>query len=356
MLTHRKIVPNRSLAESRPLSDIREMTEPNVGTSDRYLQSSPKYANSGRPARRRPLNGADTSKSSSSGRPHISHDAPNDFTPVQTGHASNDHTAAPASRPLAHQTPQDAHGSRNLAHSSSSTSIVDSVSQGPSQPSSLQHEHIFGPPARKRPSHFTENGQYSADLLARPSCRHPRLEADIELVAPLFVGGSSIEGYLRVVVDGGKTVRQRTELKLTKISVELLGIEELITEDRRAVFLSLGSVVTGDRTRPPQSMIEVSAYRGEDDACWTLRASRSLIPFRIALPLDVGPVPFECKSARIRYQLSASIYLVASGKQYIVRCSQNVQLLTTNDRMHPLRSSLARFSDYNSGESLTIPA
>lgn len=183
-----------------------------------------------------------------------------------------------------------------------------------------------------------DNSSSATEVVDRPSCRHPRIVACFQTLAPLFVGGSSLEGYLQVIIDGAYRARQRPDLELSTISVDLVGVEELASHRRRAVFLSLGQDLVTARSPPPETMIKSDSRTKSDLQSWVLRPSRSLLPLRMTLPLDIGPVPFKSKHARIRYQLSATLNVVENKTAYTVRCSQDVYLVPTYDRKYAYSS------------------
>lgn len=83
---------------------------------------------------------------------------------------------------------------------------------------------------------------------------------------------------------------------------------------------------------PPHGMVESLKQISPIDPFWLLAPSASHLPFLISLPLDVGPPPFQSKTARIRYVLCATALIRDQGKQYLVRSSQEVSVLSVYDR------------------------
>jgi len=71
----------------------------------------------------------------------------------------------------------------------------------------------------------------------------------------------------------------------------------------------------------------------DDDCFWSLIPSFTSLPFVISLPLDTGPPPFHSKHARIRFVLCATVLIKDGGRQYLVRCSEDISVLPTYDRM-----------------------
>jgi len=172
----------------------------------------------------------------------------------------------------------------------------------------------------------------SKDILDHPMHPHPRLRIDLQVAAPLFVGGSSVEGIVRVVVDEAERVRHRKTLILERISVDLLGIEE-VSGVKRNTFLSLGNELVDLGHPPPVEMVLSQQPITPQENSWILVPSISTLPFLITLPLEVGPPPFQSKHARIRYVLCVTATIKDSGRQLCVRSSQETAVLSVYDRM-----------------------
>lgn len=187
--------------------------------------------------------------------------------------------------------------------------------------------------SRRMPSQTivkTENVT-SKDILDHPAHFHPRLRIDLQVAAPLFVGGSSVEGVIRVVVDEAERVRHRKTLILERISVDLLGIEE-VSGAKRNIFLSLGNELVDWLHPPPADMVVSQQPFGPQERSWVLSPSVSTLPFLITLPLEVGPPPFQSRYARIRYVLCVTATIKDSGRQLCVRSSQETSVLSVYDR------------------------
>jgi len=66
------------------------------------------------------------------------------------------------------------------------------------------------------------------------------------MAASLFVGGGSIEGYVRVTVEETDHSKNKRQLVIARISADILGMEEK-SGGRRSVFLNLARVtMTGE--------------------------------------------------------------------------------------------------------------
>jgi len=79
-------------------------------------------------------------------------------------------------------------------------------------------------------------------------------------------------------------------------------------------------------------MVESQDQTSLDDPFWHLVPSVTDFPFILSLPLDVGPPPFQSKGARLRYVLCIALLIRDQGKQYIVRTSEDISVLSVYDR------------------------
>jgi hypothetical protein len=170
------------------------------------------------------------------------------------------------------------------------------------------------------------------DILEFPIHRHPRIKAELHLGATLFVGGGSIEGYVRVVVSEFERSRHKRHLAISRISIDLLGVEE-ISGPKRSVFINLTTELIDSDNPPPHNMVESLKQISPIDAFWLLAPSVSNMPFYLTLPLDVGPPPFQSRLARIRYVLGVTLLIRDQGKQYLIRTSQDISVISVYDRM-----------------------
>ncbi|KAK5108717.1 hypothetical protein LTR62_007864 [Meristemomyces frigidus] len=168
------------------------------------------------------------------------------------------------------------------------------------------------------------------DMLEAPDYKHPRLTLELRTAAPVFVGGGSIEGFVVVTVDQNDRSKDRRNLGIRSLTIDLLGCEHA-TGDRKAMFLALGTDVIDQNHPPPAGMIEHSPPLTLGEKFWTLDPSKSALPFMISLPLDTGPPPFQSRQATIRYLLCATAVIRDAGTQYRVRVSRDVPILPTYD-------------------------
>jgi hypothetical protein len=184
---------------------------------------------------------------------------------------------------------------------------------------------------RHIPSRTFVREPFSKELLEFPSHRHPRIELGLDLLAGIFVGGGSIEGTVQINIDDAERIRHRRTLDIARISIDLLGLEEM-SGNRRCVFLNLATELIDEKNPPPANMVDTQEPISAYDVFWHLMPSVTNLAFNLSLPLNVGPPPFRSKNARIRYVLCVSLLIRDQGRQYIVRSSEDITVLSVYDR------------------------
>ncbi|KAJ9637312.1 hypothetical protein H2199_007599 [Coniosporium tulheliwenetii] len=187
------------------------------------------------------------------------------------------------------------------------------------------------------PSAVRHTASQPTDILGFPVHRHPRISLDLQLGASLFVGGGSIEGNVRIAIDDAERVRHKRSLAIARISVDLLGVEEM-SGVKRSIFLNLATELIDSENPPPHRMVESTSQISPIDPFWHLVPNSTSLPFSLSLPLDIGPPPFQSKHARIRYVLCATLLIRSQGKQYLVRTTQEVSVLSVYDPEKALMS------------------
>jgi hypothetical protein len=192
-------------------------------------------------------------------------------------------------------------------------------------------DHTLHENNRRIPSRTFIREPLSKELLDFPSHRHPRIELGLDLSASIFVGGGSIEGTVQINIDDAERIRHRRTLDIARISIDLLGIEEM-SGNKRCVFLNLATELIDEDHPPPSHMVYEQKPISSNDVFWHLMPSFTNLAFSLSLPLNVGPPPFHSKNARIRYALCVSLLVRDHGKQYIVRTSDDVTVLSVYDR------------------------
>lgn len=352
-------------ASARPLSDIREITEPNLldAPSARYNveQQLPSQQRRRPPSTNRdPLSRARQHSNQRSHIPPNQHDGISDPIRRSEDHASiysiplgnipprssskdptkrnasvrrkQSTSVNPESAPIV-PTPQSGY------HFIPNTSYAQSpIRDASSRNASGRGRSIDPGRAARIPSKTIIKSQHSPSneqLLREPSLPHPRLKVDLLLAAPLFVGGSSVEGVLRIVVDDAQRLRHRKVLTLERVTIDLLGVEEIMQPSqklKRNIFLVRGNELVDTSHPPPVDMVESQEPVHSTKRSWILVPSISNLPFLLTLPLNPGPPPFECKFAKIRYVVCATLIIKDAGRQFSVRCSQETALLAVQDR------------------------
>lgn len=224
-------------------------------------------------------------------------------------------------------------------------------SQSPVKEVGLRLDPITSDTSRRVPSQTRVRSPHPVEIIEFPSYRHPRVKLQLQVSAPVFVGGGSVEGHVRVTVDDNQQVRHRRSISIGAVSVDLLGFEEA-DGNRRSTFLALGTDVIDACHPPPTRMVQPPHPLFAGDKFWALAPSCTPLPFMVSLPLDTGPPPFQSKRASIRFLLSVTALVRDAGKHYRVRTSQDVQVLPTYD---PERALTSLPSPLTAFDELAIP-
>ena len=173
------------------------------------------------------------------------------------------------------------------------------------------------------------------DIIKVPRLRHSRVSLEVKVTSPMFMGGATVEGELRVVIDGGKPKncrRYKPPLSIGRISVDILGVEACAGQLN--VFQNLAiELIERDRPPPNAMIVGTKALWG---TFWEVIPSTTTIPFSLDLPVDMGPPPYESRNASVRYILCATLSLGSEGQRFHVRDSQDLCILTALDREYPL--------------------
>lgn len=176
------------------------------------------------------------------------------------------------------------------------------------------------------------------EVLDNGSSRHPRIDLSISLPSPLFVGGGTVEGQLTVQVDGGVARKPKTKpIYISKACVDVIGVEEM-SDGRRWVFLSLATELFDKGNPPPPSLVTSPHPQSNPDLWWEMKSATSILPFRVNLPLKLGPPPYSSRQASIRYLLCPSLVVKVGDKRVVIRQTWNVQMLTVHNPERALAS------------------
>lgn len=336
-------------ATARPLSDIRELTEPSLldaisrkpaGESSRQRGMNRQSSMRRGPSLRRGGSVRIVEPSADSGYHCETEDSDLTGDSPASAHDTSSMYSIPFSSipPRASSQVRDATKTvrSNLSRTSPAPPQGYTVpnrghSRSPVKQAGIRLDPVTSQSSRRVPSQTLVRTPHPKDILEYPTHRHPRIGLDLQVVAPLFVGGGSIEGCVRITVDDAERIRQKKNLTVGRLAVDLIGAEEL-SASRKSIFLSLGTELLDPEHPPPRNMIDPENRNQGIDSFWTLTPSFTSMPFMISLPLDTGPPPFHSKHARVRFILCATLLVKDSGKQYLVRCSQDIAVLSTYDR------------------------
>lgn len=93
-------------------------------------------------------------------------------------------------------------------------------------------------------------------LLQNGSISSKRINLSIDLNAPIFVGGGTIEGKINVVVDRNQLdhTKKRKDLLISKLSVDVVGCE-LMSDGRKWIFLALATELFDEKHPPPPIIV-----------------------------------------------------------------------------------------------------
>jgi hypothetical protein len=355
--------PPNPWARLRPLSDIREATEPSLLdiaphepfwktiTANMPRNNSLKRTNSQKSQKSQPSNGGPTSLLPRNQSQHslqvkrletekveatVSPDSQTDQSSAYSLSLENVPRRSPSSKanpgglrerslpqlhPLAKENihPRSTIPHRGPADSPLRNSMIP--------PRHQAHEVPFGVTKT-----VVRSDELEANILLNPTIKHPRLSMQLHLSATIFVGGGSIEGCLSILVDDLDRIRHKRQLTISQIRIELFGIEE-ISDSKRSVFLNLLTNLVDAEHPPPRNMVESTKPISHNDQSWHLTPSRTNLPFLMSLPLDVGPPPFQSRHARIKYLLAGTVVVRDQGKPFLIRVSEPIAVISVLDRM-----------------------
>lgn len=373
--TQKLLAPPSTNIGPRPLSDIRELSEPSVidsvvkraGNQSQSHLSAPKANGSGHEGslkkavpmqrgQRLAKQGHNRSQSADNGSSSYS------STPEQSSFYSIPHSSVPrrsssqthARRPTKNHTRnQSIRATPPPGHPKFEGITIPNRghSRSPVKETGLRLDAVKSDAGRRIPSRTCVRTPHPTDILEFPSYRHPRLKLELQVSAPLFVGGGSIEGHVKITVDENERIRSRRSFGIGAISVDLLGFEEM-SSGRRASFLAVGTELMDTSHPPPANMVEPPNPLTPDEQFWTLAPSTSALPFMISLPLDTGPPPFQSRNANIRFLLCVTALIGDTGKHYRVRTSQDICVLATYD---PEKALTSLSSPLTAIDEISIP-
>ena len=213
--------------------------------------------------------------------------------------------------------------------------------QLPLAPLLPQLENHFGPskhhersvsmdPSSSRYSSQFVPSQKPHDVVEIPQIRHARVSLETKSNSPLYTGGATLEGEVEVTVDGGRFAKRHKDLSplsMGRITVDLIGVE--IWNGKHNIFHSL-AVDAVNENHPPPGPVLASAK--PVNGFWTVAPSLIHVPFQFVLPIKAGPPPYLSKHASIRYILCATAVFKTLGREFSVRDSCDIAILTVHNR------------------------
>ncbi|KAL8818526.1 MAG: hypothetical protein Q9191_007923 [Dirinaria sp. TL-2023a] len=205
---------------------------------------------------------------------------------------------------------------------------------------------------RRAPSRTFVPPVLPTDILEFPRVHHPRIAVAIGLSAPLCVGGATVEGDVHLTIDGGKPIERnkgRTPMSMGRVVISLIGVE--YCNGRQWIFQTLATDLIDEDHPPPAEMLAEGF--SASDTVWEARPSVSSLPFRLDLPVYVGPAPYKARKLGIKYLLSTTVEIRVDEKIHFARVSQEIAVLTVHDRMC-LNVTTAVHSDMRPAEKALV--
>lgn len=186
---------------------------------------------------------------------------------------------------------------------------------------------------RRAPSRTFVPPVTPSDILDFPKVNHPRIAIDKKLSTPTAVGGATVEGEVYISIDGGRPSNRKKAcppISLRRIVVSLVGVE--YSGRCQRIFRSLATDLVDNGFPPPSTML--AAGHSASTTLWEVLPSASVLPFRLDLPVIMGPPPYKDKRLGIKYVLSTTVEVSINRKAEFVRKSQEITVLTVHDRMY----------------------
>ncbi|KAL8788320.1 MAG: hypothetical protein Q9213_001717 [Squamulea squamosa] len=184
---------------------------------------------------------------------------------------------------------------------------------------------------RKPPSRTFIPLALPIDIIDFPQILHSRINIAIDLSSPVLMGGATAEGVVHLTVDGGlKKAKASTKLatmSINRITVSLVGIER--SGARQHMFRCLMTDLIDEAHPPPVEMARPD--QPISDRLWEVTQSSTTLPFRLDLPIMLGPPPYSSRKNSIIYLVSVLVEVKIAGERSYVRESQEATVLTVHD-------------------------
>ncbi|KAL8808394.1 MAG: hypothetical protein Q9223_004047 [Gallowayella weberi] len=169
------------------------------------------------------------------------------------------------------------------------------------------------------------------DIIDFPKIIHSRIGLFIDISSTVLMGGATAEGAIHLTIDGGhrkaKASTKLPPISIDRICVSLVGIER--SGARQHMFRCLVTDLIDEAHPPPAEM----ARRDQpvSDQLWEVMPSSTILPFRLDLPVLLGPPPYKSRKNNIMYLISVLAEAKIDGKRNYVRQSEEVTVLTVHD-------------------------
>ncbi|KAL8770202.1 MAG: hypothetical protein Q9209_004044 [Squamulea sp. 1 TL-2023] len=184
---------------------------------------------------------------------------------------------------------------------------------------------------RKAPSRTFIPLALPIDIIDFPRIPHSRINLAINLSSPLLMGGATAEGVVHLTIDGGfkkaKSSNTLATMSINRITVNLVGIER--SGARQHMFRCLTTDLIDEAHPPPVEMARPN--QPISDRLWEVIPSSTTLPFRLDLPITLGPPPYSSRKNTITYLISVLVEAKIDGKRSYVRESKEVTVLTVHD-------------------------
>jgi len=180
-----------------------------------------------------------------------------------------------------------------------------------------------------------------------PPERDERVGIDVFMENDLCVEGSTLHGYIRLVLPDHTD--PSIAMLLAQPRVRLIGFETLPDEDVRHIFYRHMSVIDGDRSNDGpsepyvlhgspamsqpeglgQNLLPCFASLPDNDGYCLGQAGQHVLPFSLQVPMEKGAKgSYQSNSAEVGYIIIASVRVKAFGEKQggVAHCFQKLQL------------------------------
>ncbi|KAL8915320.1 MAG: hypothetical protein Q9171_000190 [Xanthocarpia ochracea] len=169
------------------------------------------------------------------------------------------------------------------------------------------------------------------DIFDFPRIPHTRINLAISVSSPVLIGGATAEGVVNLIIDGGlkkaKSSSKLATMSIDRMSVSIVGIEK--SGARQHMFSCLMTDLIDEAHPPPAEMARPN--QPVSDRLWEVTPSTTVLPYRLDLPIIVGPPPYKSRKNTITYLVSVLVEAKVGGKRSYVRESEEVIVLTVHD-------------------------